>query len=71
MSTVVSDDGTTTTYRLVPLKQGNVDHVEARVDDKSATVPSMRWNYDNGGYAEMNNRYGHVRGSGRRDVADR
>ena len=58
--TVVSDDGTTTTYRLVPLKKGNVEHVDARADDKSATVSWMRWNYDNGGYAEMNNRYGHV-----------
>jgi outer membrane lipoprotein-sorting protein len=58
--TVVSDDGTTTTYRLVPLKKGNVEHVDARADDKSATVSWMRWNYDNGGYAEMNSRYGHV-----------
>ncbi len=56
--TVVSDDGTTTTYRLVPRKPGNVDHVEARADDKSATVSSMRWYYGNGGYAEMNDRYG-------------
>lgn len=57
---VVSDDGTTTAYRLVPLKRGNVDHIDARADDKSATVTSMRWSYDNGGYAEMNNRYGHA-----------
>jgi len=56
--TLVSDDGTTTTYRLVPRKHGNVDHVEARADDKTATVSSMRWYYVNGGYAEMNNRYG-------------
>ena len=56
--TLVSDDGTTTTYRLVPKKQGNVDHVEAHADDKTATVSSMRWFYANGGYAEMNNRYG-------------
>lgn len=58
--TVLSDDGTTTTYRLVPLKKGNVEHVDARADDKNATVSWMRWNYDNGGYAEMNSRYGHV-----------
>ncbi len=61
--TVVSDDGTTTAYRLVPLKKGNIEHVEARADDKSATVSSMRWYYDNGGYAEMNNRYGHTGGA--------
>jgi hypothetical protein len=59
----VSDDGTTTTFRLVPRKPGNVDHVDARADDKTATVTSMRWTYDNGGYAEVNNRYGHVDGN--------
>lgn len=58
--TLLSDDGTTTSYRLVPRKKGNVDHVDVRADDKTATVSSMRWNYDNGGYAEMNNRYGRV-----------
>ena len=61
--TQVSDDGTTTTFRLVPRKHGNVDHVDARADDKTATVTSMRWTYDNGGYAEMDNRYGTVDGN--------
>ena len=61
--TTVSDDGTTTTFRLVPRKHGSVDHVDARADDKTATVTSMRWTYDNGGYAEMSNRYGHVDGN--------
>lgn len=61
--TTVSDDGTTTTYRLVPRKHGNIDHVDAKADDKTATVTSMRWNYDNGGYAEMSSRYGQVGGN--------
>jgi hypothetical protein len=60
---VVSDDGTTTTFRLVPRKRGNVDHIDARANDKSATVDWMRWNYDNGGYAEMNSRYGEIDGN--------
>ncbi|MGA8535554.1 MAG: hypothetical protein WB615_15710 [Candidatus Tumulicola sp.] len=60
---VVSDDGTTTTFRLVPRKQGNVDHVDAKASDKTATVDWMRWNYGNGGYAEMNSRYGQVGGN--------
>jgi hypothetical protein len=60
--TLVSDDGKTALFRLVPRKHGNVDHVDATVDDKSATVTSMRWNYDNGGYAEMADRYGRVQG---------
>lgn len=61
--TVVSDDGSRTTFRLVPRKHGNVEHVDAVVDDANATVSSLRWNYDNGGYAEMRNRYGRVDGN--------
>lgn len=61
--TVVSDDGTRTTFRLVPRKHGNVEHVDAVVDDSTATVTSLRWNYDNGGYAEMHNHYGRVAGN--------
>jgi hypothetical protein len=60
---VVSDDGTKTTFRLVPRKRGNVDHIDAVADDATATVESMRWNYDNGGYAEMHDRYGHAGGN--------
>ena len=61
--TTVSDDGTTTRFKLVPRKQGNVESIDATADDKRATVTSMRWNYDNGGYAEMTNRYGRLAGN--------
>ncbi|MBV8434380.1 MAG: hypothetical protein JO029_08875 [Candidatus Eremiobacteraeota bacterium] len=61
--TVVSDDGTTTAFRLVPRKQGNVERIDARVDDKTATVRSMRWSYANGGYAEMDDRYSTIGGN--------
>jgi hypothetical protein len=61
--TPVSDEGATTRFKLVPRKKGNVEEIDATVDDKSATVTSMRWNYENGGYAEMTNRYGRVEGN--------
>ena len=61
--TLVSDDGKTAVFKLTPRKQGNVEHVDATVDDKRATVTSMRWNYANGGYAEMNNSYGRFQGN--------
>jgi outer membrane lipoprotein-sorting protein len=61
--TVVSDDGKATVFKLTPRKQGNVEHIDATVDDKRATVTSMRWNYANGGYAEMTNSYGRVQGN--------
>jgi hypothetical protein len=60
---LVSDDGKAAVFKLVPRKHGNVDSVTARVDDASATVRSMRWNYGNGGYAEMQNTYGSVQGN--------
>ena len=60
--TLVSDDGKTAHFKLVPKKHGNVESIDATVDDKSATVSSMRWNYGNGGYAEMANRYATVDG---------
>jgi hypothetical protein len=61
--TTVSDDGKTTRFKLVPRKRGNVDHLDATADDTNATVTWMRWNYSNGGYAEMTNRYGRVDGN--------
>jgi hypothetical protein len=61
--TIVSDDGTTTTFRLVPHKRGNVEHIDATADDRAATVLTLRWNYYNGGDAEMTNHYGHEGGN--------
>lgn len=59
----VSDDGTTTTFKLVPRKRGNIDHIDAKVDNKTATITSMRWNYYNGGSATMDNQYAAVGGN--------
>jgi hypothetical protein len=61
--TVVSDDGTATAFRLLPRKHGNVARIDATADDQTATVTSMRWSYENGGFAEMTNRYGRVDGN--------
>ncbi|HVN68506.1 MAG TPA: hypothetical protein VMU38_02460 [Candidatus Binatia bacterium] len=58
--TEISDRSGTTRLRLVPRKRGNVDSIDASVDDRNATVTSLRWNYANGGYAEMTNAYGRV-----------
>ena len=61
--TLLSDDGTTTAFKLDPRKAGNVDRVEAQVDDATATIRSMKWIYANGGFAEMTNRYGTIDGN--------
>lgn len=63
---VVSSQGDAdgiTTFRLVPRKHGRIDHIDARVDDKTATVVSMRWNYNDGGYATLDQEYSPVNGS--------
>ena len=55
-----------------PRKQGNVAIIEAEVDDKTATVTSMRWTYANGGVRrDVHNRYGTIDGNTRGRVADR
>jgi hypothetical protein len=60
---LTSDDGATSAYKLVPIKPGNVESIETRVDDKTALVLAMRWNYANGGYAQMNSRYATIDGN--------
>jgi len=60
---IVSDDGTTTTFKLVPRKHGRVDHLDVLVDDKTATITAMRWNYNDSGYAELRQSYTLVRGN--------
>jgi hypothetical protein len=62
--TPVSDDGTISHFRLVRKKNGRIDHVDVTVDDRTATVSSMAYNYKDGGtisfaqtYAVMDGNY--------------
>lgn len=59
---VVSDDGTAVRLRLTPIKRGNVEHIDATVDERSALVTVLRWNYRNGGWAQMTQTYAAVGG---------
>ena len=58
-----SDDGKTASFTLTPKVAGNVTRIEVNVDDASATIRSMRWDYANGGWASMDDRYGEVQGN--------
>ncbi len=59
------DDGTTATFRLVRKKNGRIDHVDVKVEDKNATVAGMTYYYKDGGgsiaftqtYADINGNY--------------
>jgi epoxyqueuosine reductase len=48
--TVLGDDNGTTTFRLVPKKHGRVVHLDVKADDGTATIRSMTWTYEDGGY---------------------
>ncbi len=58
-----ADDGKTTNLTLVPRAAGNVKKIEVLVDDASATILTMRWEYENGGWLSMNERYSEVQGN--------
>jgi hypothetical protein len=57
------DDGKTTNLTLVPRTAGNVKKIEVAVSDASATIASLRWDYQNGGWAAMDEHYGMVQGN--------
>lgn len=62
VSTEGESDGVMT-FKLVPRKHGRVDHIDARVDEKTATVVGMRWNYNDGGYANLDLGYTTIEGA--------
>lgn len=57
-----SDAAGVTTLKLVPKKHGRIDHIDASIDDKTAQVVAMRWNYNDGGYATLKQTYSQVQG---------
>jgi hypothetical protein len=61
--TQTGDDGRTTTFTLVPRAAGNVRKITVTVDDATATIRTERWDYANGGWASMDNRYSVIQGN--------
>ncbi len=60
--TVESAGAGATTLKLVPRKQGRIDHIDAKIDDQTGEVLSQRWNYTDGGYASLDQTYSSVQG---------
>ena len=54
---VLGDAGGTTVFRLVPKKNGRVEHLDVKVDDASATIRSYTWTYKDGGYVTFDQTY--------------
>jgi len=61
--TPVGDDGTTSTYSLVPKKSGSrVANINVTVDDGSALASRIVWNYNDGGTLRTDQTYTTVGG---------
>ena len=60
--TPLGDDGLQTTFKLVPRIHGRVDHISVKVDDKTATIAQMTWNYIDGGSATLDQTFTRVNG---------
>ncbi len=62
--TQTGDDGAVATFKLVRKKNGRIDHVDVKVDDKTATVSEMTYFYkDEGGTIRFNNVYDQIGGN--------
>lgn len=61
--TYQGDDGDQTTFKLVPRIRGRIDHITAKVDDKTATIDEMLWDYNDGGYARLDQSFTVVDGN--------
>ena len=54
---VLGDASGVTSFRLVPKRNGRVDHLDVKVDDATATVRSYTWTYKDGGYVTFDQTY--------------
>jgi hypothetical protein len=60
------DDGNVATFKLVRKKNGRIDHVDVKVDDKTATVTEMTYVYkesEGGGSIKFTNQYDQIAGN--------
>jgi outer membrane lipoprotein-sorting protein len=59
-----SDDGSVAMFKLVRKKNGRIDHVDVKVDDKTATVSEMTYFYkEDGGSIKFTNTYDQINGN--------
>ncbi len=57
-----SADGVTT-FRLVPKKNGRVEHLDVRIDETNATIKAYAWSYKDGGTVSFDQSYTSVSGA--------
>ena len=57
-----SVDGATT-FRLVPKKNGRVEHLDVRIDETNATIKAYAWSYKDGGTVSFDQSYTSIGGA--------
>jgi outer membrane lipoprotein-sorting protein len=60
---VLGDDGSSSTFRLVPKKNGRVDHLDVKVDDSTATIREYTWTYKDGGSVSFDQSFTSIAGN--------
>jgi outer membrane lipoprotein-sorting protein len=60
---VMTDSGGSTVFRLVPKKNGRVDHLDVKVDDANATIVGYTWTYKDGGFVSFDQTFKSVDGN--------
>lgn len=61
--TPLSDDGAVSALRLVRKKNGRIDHIDVKLDDKMATVVAMTYFYKDGGSVSLQQAYEQMDGN--------
>ena len=60
---VVSDESGTTTFRLVPIVNSRIEHLDVKVNDANATIGGYTWTYKDGGYVAFDQDVSSVEGA--------
>jgi hypothetical protein len=61
--TPISDESGLTTFRLIPKKNGRVEHLDVKIDDANATVGGYTWTYKDGGYVTFEQTFKTIEGN--------
>jgi outer membrane lipoprotein-sorting protein len=54
---VMGDTAGSTTFRLVPKKNGRVDHLDVKANDANGTITDYTWTYKDGGFVTFDQSY--------------
>jgi len=61
--TPIADENGATTFRLIPRKNGRVEHLDVKVDDANGTITSYTWTYKDGGFVTFDQSFKTIEGN--------